>query len=198
MVMFDPKRQGGIVLTAILLLALLTLASCRAGGSGMEEANQLNQSAGADISEIERLVQENKDKERQVTAALNANNYEAAKQSLDDAIKAIDQGLAKGESAADKLNRASKLDLDQTIKQYLSFRAQSVNKAIEAFRELRKGIVTFRDSIGSTDKAAADKAQKDIQQSSAKFDDLINESQKLESQADEIARSNPDKIKPGR
>ncbi|MDT5123119.1 MAG: hypothetical protein QOC96_2601 [Acidobacteriota bacterium] len=201
--MFDPRRQRGIVLTAFILLASFTLISCQAlkrfgGSSGMDEANQLNQSAGADITEIDRLVQENKDKEGQITAALNANNYEAAKRLMDETIKAIDQGLAKGQSAADKLDKASKLDVDRTIKDYLSFRAQSVNKAIEAFRELRKGIVTFRDSVGSTDKAATQKAQSEVQQSSAKFDDLINESNRLESQADEIARSNPDKIKPGR
>jgi biopolymer transport protein ExbB/TolQ len=207
--MYEPKGQGGARLTIILLLASflllasLTFASCQmlrklGGGGSMDEANQLNQSAGEDIKEIEKLVQENKDKESEVTRALNANNYDAAKQGMDDSVKAIDRGLERGQSAADKLDRASKLDIDPKIKEYLSLRAQSVNKAIEAFRELRRGVITLRDSTGSTDKAASEKAKNDIQQSSAKFDELINESERLERQADEIARRNPDKIKPGR
>jgi hypothetical protein len=201
--MCEPKGRSGARLTTILLLASLTLASCQmlrklGGGSGMDEANQLNQNAGEDINEIEKLVQENKDKESEITRALNANNYDAARRAIDDSVKVIDRGLEKGQSAADKLDKASKLDIDQKIKEYLSLRAQSVNKAIEAFRELRQGLIALRDSTGSTDKAATEKAKNEIQDSSAKFDQLINESQKLEREADEIARRNPDKIKPGR
>jgi Mg2+ and Co2+ transporter CorA len=194
--MRDLRRRSWTTITALLLFASLTLVSC--GNSSMDEANQLNQSVSEDKKEIERLAQENRVKESQITAALNAKNYDAARRLLDDTVKAVDQALQKGQSAADKLDKASKLNLDQTIKQYLSFRAQSVNKAIEAFKELREGIVTFRDSIGSTDKAATNKAQNELQQSVGKFEEMINESQKMESQADEIARSNPDKIKPGR
>ena len=192
----DLRRRSWTTITALLLFASLTLVSC--GNSSMDEANRLNQSVSEDKKEIERLAQENRVKESQITAALNAKNYDAARRLLDDTVKAVDQALQKGQSAADKLDKASKLNLDQTIKQYLSFRAQSVNKGIEAFKELREGIITFRDSIGSTDKAATNKAQNDLQQSVGKFEEMINESQKMESQADEIARSNPDKIKPGR
>ena len=192
----DLRRRSWTTITALLLFASLTLVSC--GNSSMDEANRLNQSVSEDKKEIERLAQENRVKESQITAALNAKNYDAARRLLDDTVKAVDQALQKGQSAADKLDKASKLNLDQTIKQYLSFRAQSVNKGIEAFKVLREGIITFRDSIGSTDKAATNKAQNDLQQSVGKFEEMINESQKMESQADEIARSNPDKIKPGR
>jgi Mg2+ and Co2+ transporter CorA len=168
------------------------------GGGSTDEANQLNQSAGEDIKEIERVVRENKDKETEITRALNTNNLDAARRLMDDSVKAIDLGLEKGASAADKFDRASKLDIDPKIKEYLSLRAQSVNKAIEAFKELRRGVIILRDSTGSTDKAVTEKAKNEIQASSAKFDELIGEAQKLESQADEIARRNPDKIKPGR
>jgi hypothetical protein len=200
--MLDSRGRSGAGLVVFLLLVSLTVASCQAlkkltGGGDIDEANQLNRSAGEDIREIERIVKENKDKESAVSRALNAGDTDAAKRIMDDSVKAIDRGLEKGQSAADKLNKASTLDLDQTIKEYLSLRAQSVNKAIEAFRELRRGILTFRDAIGSTDKAATEKAKNEIQQSSEKFDKLISEAERLGRQADEIARRNPDKIKPG-
>jgi hypothetical protein len=194
----DSGGRSGAVLTALMLLVALTIASCNLGGnSGLDEANRLNQSASEDIREIEKIVQENKGKESEVTRALNAGNAEAARHLMDDSIKAIDLGLEKAQSAEDKFNRASKLDIDPAIKEYLSLRAQSVNKAIEAFKELRLGIIAFRDATGSKDKAATEKAKNEIQRSSVRFDELISEFQKLERQADEIARRNPDKIKPG-
>jgi Mg2+ and Co2+ transporter CorA len=203
MVRPEPERRNAARLVTLLLLASLISASCQmlkklGGGGSMDEANQLNQSAGDDIKEIERIVRENKDKENEITRALNANNPDTARRLMDDAVKAIDLGLEKGASAAEKFERASKLDIDPKIKEYLSLRAQSVNKAIEAFGELRRGLVSLRESTGSTDKAVNERAKNEIQASSAKFDELISEAQKLESQADEIARRNPDKIKPGR
>jgi Mg2+ and Co2+ transporter CorA len=180
-----------------VLIALLACLSCKLGGGGLDEANKLNQSAGQDIDEIEKIIQDNKNKEGAVTRAVNAGQTDAAKKLMDDTIAAIDRGLERGKSAADKLDKASKLNIDQAIKDYLSYRAQSVTKAIEAFTELRKGIIAFRDSVGSTDKAVVAKARNDIQQTSQSFDALISESQRLQSKADEIARRNPDKIKPG-
>lgn len=180
-----------------VLLVLLACASCKLGGGGLDEANKLNQSAGQDIDEIEKIIQDNKNKEGEVTRAVNTGQTDAAKKLMDETIAAIDRGLERGKSAADKLDKASKLNIDQAIKDYLSYRAQSVTKAIEAFIELRKGIVAFRDSVGSTDKDVIAKAKNDIQQTSQTFDALISESQRLQGKADEIARRNPDKIKPG-
>jgi hypothetical protein len=185
-----------------MLLVSLTALSCQAlrklgGGGDIDEATQLNKSAGEDIREIEKIVRENKDREAEVTRALNTNDASAAKRIMDEAVKAIDRGLEKGQSAAGKFDKASRLDVDATIKEYLSLRAQSVNKAIEAFKELRRGIVTLRDATGSTDRATIEKAKNEIRQSSEKFDQLISDAERLERQADDIARRNPEKIKPG-
>jgi predicted small secreted protein/Mg2+ and Co2+ transporter CorA len=201
--MLDSRERSRALLIALVLLVSLTLPSCQAlrklgGGGDIDEANQLNQSAGEDIREIERIVQENKNREAELTRALNANDYAAAKRIMDDSVKAIDKGLEKGQSAAERFDKASKLDVDATIKEYLSLRAQSVNKAIEAFKELRRGIITLRDATGSTDSVATEKAKNEIQQSSEQFDKLINEAERLERQADDIARRNPEKIKPGK
>ena len=193
----EGKRIAGIAM--ILLLISGMFASCNlTGNSGLDEANQLDQSAGDDIAEIEKLVQENKDKESEITRARNAGEYDAARRMLDDSLTAIDRGLEKAQSAAGKLDKASKLDVNPTIKQYLSLRVRSANKAIEALRELRRGVVSYRDSTGSTDKAAVEKSKDETQQAFQSYEQLISESDKLQREADEIARRNPDTIKPGR
>ena len=195
----DSRGRSGAPALRVLAvsMALLLAASCQFGDGALDEANRLNRSAGEDIRQIEKLVSENKDKEAQVTRALNANDAEGARRLLDESLRAIDRGMELGASAADKLARASALDIDAAIKEYLSLRVQSVNKALEAFRELRSGVAAFRESVGTADRAAAERARADIRRTSERFDQLINEAGRLERLADEIARRNPEKIKPG-
>ncbi len=178
-------------------ISLLLAASCKFGDGALDEANRLNQSAGQDIGEIEKLVRENKDKETLITRALNAGDAPQARRLIDESVQAIDRGIESGASAADKLARAAALDIDPTIKEYLRLRAQSVNKALEAFRELRGGVLAFRESIGVVDRSAIDRARSDFRETSVRFEQLISESGRFERQADDIARRNPEKIKPG-
>jgi hypothetical protein len=186
--------RSGAVLAALLFLSL-SLASC--GSSGFDEANKLIQSGSEDIKAIDKIVKDNQDKEREISNAIYNNDTSKAITLLDDTLKTIDAGLEKAESAAGKFDRASKLDIDSTIKEYLSLRAQSVSKAIEAFKELRKGVAALRESLGKNDPAAEAKARSDFRETSERFQQLISDAQRLEGQAAEIARRNPDKIKPG-
>jgi hypothetical protein len=195
--MVDSQRRSVVIPLITMLLASLLFSSCQANPA-VDEANRLNQSAGEDVREIERLAQANKDRESRITRALNAGKNDDARREIDATVEAIDKGVGRGFVAQDKLNQASQLDVDADIKQYLSLRAQSVNKALEAFAELKNGLLILRDSTGSTDKSVTERAKNEIQQASARFDQLISESEKLEGQADDIARRNPDKIKPGR
>ena len=190
------SRAAALRALVVSVSLLLAATSCGLGDPALDEANALNRSAGQDIAEIEKLVRENKDKEALVSRALGAGDAAQARRLINESVQAIERGMEKGASAADKLTRAAALDIDPTIKEYLQLRAQSVNKALEAFRELRPGIINFRESVGA-DKAAADRARSDFRQTSERFEQLINESGRLERQAEEIARRNPDKIKPG-
>ncbi len=197
--MHDRSGRGGAAL-AVLLLASMVIA-CSAlkrmsGNSGIDEANKLVQSANEDLKEITKIAQANKDKESRINKQLNASDFNGAKQTMDEAIKAIDDGLARGRSAADKFERASKLDVDQVYKEYLTLKSQSVRKTAEAFEELKKAITILRDNVGGTDKPALKRAQQDAIKAGENFDRLIAEAVKLDREADDIARKNPDKIKP--
>lgn len=197
--MLDRKGRGGAAL-AVLLLASMVLACSAlkkmAGNSGLDEANKLVQSANEDLKEVNRIAQSNKDQESRINKLLNANDLNGAKQEMDNAIKAIDNGLERGRSAADKFERASKLEVGEVYKEYLTLKSQSVRKTAEAFEELKKAITIMRDNIGSKDKTALKKAQTDAVKAGENFDRLIAEATQLERDADDIARKNPDKIKP--
>ena len=95
---------------------LLAATSCGLGDPALDEANALNRSAGQDIAEIEKLVRENKDKEALVSRALGAGDAAQARRLINESVQAIERGMEKGASAADKLTRAAALDIDPTIK----------------------------------------------------------------------------------
>jgi hypothetical protein len=199
--MFERNGRSGVAFALVLLLLGALTISCSAlkklsGGSGIDEANKLVRSANEDLKEISKIAQSNKDQESRINKLLNSNDLPGAKQAMDDTVKAIDNGLERGKSAADKFEQASKLDVDQVYKDYLSLKTQSLRKTVEAFESLKKAITILRDNIGGTDKAALKKAQNDAVASGEKFDQLIAEAVKLDREADDIARKNPDKIKP--
>jgi len=190
------NRINAVLASAMLVFFVLGCSQLKnLGGGGLADANKLIDSANKDLAEVEKIADENRDKESEISKKLNSNDIDAAKASINESIKAIDTGLEHGKSAADKFEKASKLNLDPKVKEYLALKAKSVEKSVEAFEELRKGLVAVRDNVGSKDKAAVAKAQKDVQTSSENYDRLEKEAQTFERQADDIARENPDKIK---
>ncbi|MDX6711446.1 MAG: hypothetical protein QOH96_2462 [Blastocatellia bacterium] len=190
------NRINAVLASAMLVFFVLGCSQLKnLGGGGLADANKLIESANKDLAEVEKIADENRDKESEISKKLNSNDIDAAKASINDSIKAIDTGLEHGKSASEKFEKASKLDLDPKIKEYLALKAKSVGKSVEAFEELRKGLVAVRDNIGSKDKAAVAKAQKDVQSSTENYDKLEKEAQTYGRQADDIARENPDKIK---
>lgn len=197
--MLDRKGRSGAALSVLLLASMVIACSAlkrMSGNSGIDEANKLVQSANEDLKEITKIAQSNKDKESRINKQLNASDFNGAKQTMDEAIKAIDDGLERGRSAADKFERASKLEVDQVYKDYLTLKSQSVRKTAEGFEELKKAITILRDNVGGTDKAKLKRAQQDAVKAGENFDRLIAEAVKLDREADDIARKNPDKIKP--
>jgi hypothetical protein len=191
----NGRKNGAL---ALLLLAFFVLG-CGAlknmgKGGATDEANKLISSANQDLKDAQKIADDNlEEKTREFTKAASANKADEAQQVLDDSIKQIDEGLAKGESAADKFDKASKLDLTDMQKQYLTLQSQGVRKRVEAFKEFRKAVVVLRDNKGSLTKQ---KTRDDYMTALNNFKKLNSQADELERKADDIARQNPDKIKP--
>jgi vacuolar-type H+-ATPase subunit H len=195
--MLNDKRGRDKAL-ALLLLAFFVVG-CGAlknmgGKNATDEANKLISSANQDLKDAEKIADDNLEgKTREFTKAAAANKADEAEQVLDDSIKQIDEGLAKGESAANKFEQASKLDLNDTQKQYLTLQSQGVRKRVDAFKEFRKAVVVLRDNKGNLTKQ---KTRDDYMTALGNFKKLNSEADDLERKADGLARQNPDKIKP--
>lgn len=190
------ERKNGMVAFLLLVLFVLGCGSLKnlSKTGATDEANKLISSANQDLKDAQKIADANlEDKTRQFTKAASANNAQEAEEVLDDSIKQIDEGLAKGESAAEKFDQASKLDLNDKQKEYLSMQSQAVRKRVDAFKEFRKAVVVLRDNKGSLTKQ---KTRDDYMTALNNFKKLNSQADDLERKADDIARQNPDKIKP--
>lgn len=196
--MGDKNGKGSAVL-ALVLLASVTLA-CGAlknlGGNSLAEANKLVQDANSELKTIDQIAEDNDEKVSALDKADKAGNATEVKRLLDDLMKAIDEGLKHGEVAADKLDKASKLNVDDKYKEYLSLKSQSLRKQIEAFKERKEAARIMRDNYDNTDKTAMQNAKDDFKKKNANFKKLLGEAKDLSRKADDVARQNPDKIKP--
>ena len=193
--MLDQKGRANAVLALILLasFALGCSALTNLGKSGFEDANKLVQSAKDDLEEIEKIDQEADEKQDELAKAEKDKNVDEVKRIIGELIKDIDRGLERGNSAADKIEKASKSTTDEKYKEYLALKAQAFRKEIDAFKSLREAAVIARDNY--TANGLPEDKRKDYRSKVDGYKKLRTEAKEQHRKADDIARQNPDKIK---
>jgi hypothetical protein len=189
--MIDKRARFNAAL-ALLLLAAVTIACSSLKGLGKNataEANKLVNEAKDDLEEIDRIDEEASQKQSDLNKAMNDKNVDEAKRLLGELVKDIDKGLEKGKSAADKVEQASKLDVDATYKEYLSIKAQAFRKEIEAWTAMREAAIIARDNY--TASGLPDAKRNEYRAKLDEFKKLRQDARDLHKKASDIARANP-------
>jgi uncharacterized phage infection (PIP) family protein YhgE len=175
-------------------LALLLVVSCALGCSALknlaknpsQEVNDLVRSAADDLEEIDKIDQEASEKQDQLNDALNAKNVADVKRITNELIDDLDKGLERGNSAVDKIDRASKLTTDDKRKEFLSLKAQAFRKDIDAFKVLREAAITLRDNY--TASGLPEDKRKDNANKINTYKKLRSEARDIHRKADDIGR----------
>ncbi len=189
--MLDQKGRANAAL-ALLLLASFALgcsALTNLGKSGFEDANKLVQSAKDDLEEIDKIDQEADEKQDELAKAEKDKNVDEVKRIIGELIKDIDRGLERGNSAADKIEKASKATADEKYKEYLALKAQAFRKEIEAWQAMREAAVIARDNYTAAG-LPADKRTEYVNKVN-EFKKLRQDARDLHKKASDIARANP-------
>ena len=189
--MIDERGRVNAAL-ALLLLAAVAIACSSLKNLGKDptaEANKLVNQAKDDLEEIDKIDDEASKKQSDLNKAMNDKNVDEVKRILGDLVKDIDSGLEKGKDAADKVEQASKLDVDANYKEYLSVKAQAFRKEIEAWQAMREAAVIARDNYTATG-LPTDKRTEYINKVND-FKRLRQEAKDLHKKAADIARANP-------
>lgn len=192
--MFLSSKGRSNTALAFLALALFLLA-CKGLGNQTAEANKLVDKANDEIKAAKEIQDKNEAKVSDYKAALNEPDFPKAKSILDSVIADIDKGVKHGDTAAENLQSAAKLKIDDKFKEYLEVRAQSVRKRIDSYKELKNMFKITGEMLEDPTVESVRKAQPKIKESQDKIGKLDKEADELEEKSEKVRKDNPDKFK---
>lgn len=193
--MIDKRGRVNAAI-ALTLLAAVTLACAslkNLGKSPTEEASRLVSQAKDELDEIDRIEEDAAQKRSDLNKAMNDKNVDESKRIIGELVKDIDKGLEKGKTAADKVEQASKLDVDGPCKEYLSLKSQAFRKEVEAWQSMRDAAIIARDNY--TASGLPNDKRTEYMNKVNDFTKLRQDARDLHRKAADVARANPNLCK---
>ncbi len=190
------RKNLGFVLLALIALILACKSSRTDSPSTIDalgfndETNvavELVKQANESLKEISKLNKKNQQNITDLKAALSDKDIEKLKSVTDDLVKAINDGLDSGKTAAAKLREAQNKNIGNKFKQYLSLQEDATNKRVEAFEFRRDAARLLRDELDkSTSKEQLKKLDNQFKQNEDNFQKRMDVADDLIKQAKEI------------
>lgn len=179
-----------IIRLVLLLLSVSFGLACSLDGE-IDEANKF-------VDEANVLVQQGNESETKsdklfievlgdnLTEAKDVEAYKKVNKSkLDEVVSLKEQSIKLRTEAADKFDRASKLQVDDKFKEYLSVKIQEFRKRIEDDKLTAPICKLFLETKD------VDSWNKSIEDYNAKDAELVKEAEDLSKKADQIFKDNP-------
>ena len=193
------KSVSGILF--IWLAVLLGFSACKKTDSSESfdvmsfsddatAAAQLVEQANQDLNKIKVLYKKNEVKREELIAAMGDKDTEKVKKITDDLVYLINDGMALGESAVEKISQAQQMNINADFKDYLSMKEESLRKQLTAFESRRLAVRLLRDSFGTNDPAMVEKAKLEFKQKEEIAVKTLEESKEISKKANEFAKEN--------
>ncbi|MDQ6786049.1 MAG: hypothetical protein M3033_04420 [Acidobacteriota bacterium] len=188
-----------IFVICLSLCAFVFLTGCRKNGQTetsdilnfsdqTTEAAQLVAGANEDLNKIKVLYKQNEDKREDLKAALKDNDGEKVKKVADDLVYIINDGMALGESAIGKIEKAQEMNINADFNEYLGLKVQSLRKQMDAFENYKQAARFLRDGYTPKD----DKQRANVKLEFAKRDENFQKTMEVArdygKQANELAK----------
>ena len=158
-------------------------------------AAELVSQANEDLNKIKVMYKKNEDQRDELIAAMGDKDIEKVKKITDDLVYLINDGMALGESAIEKIGRAQQMNIDADFKQYLSLKEESLRKQLSAFESRRQAVRKLRDSFGTNDPAAVEKAKQEVKQKEEFFVKTMEESREVSKKANDLAKESARRVR---
>ena len=192
--------SGKIKIFCLLILAALFCFSCQKTENGAEDSGifsfsddtetavQLVQDANDELKRIKILYNENEGKIDELKEALGKKDIEKVKEISNNLVYVINDGFIFADSAKGKLEKAQELNINETFKEYLSLKEESLEKQIEAFKFRHEAARLLRESISASDKLEIDQARALFKEKEENFQKTMEEARRISEQADNLAK----------
>jgi len=158
-------------------------------------AAELVSQANEDLNKIKVMYKKNEVQRDELIAAMGEKDVEKVKKITDDVVYLINDGMALGESAVEKIGRAQQMNIDADFKEYLSLKEESLRKQLSAFESRRQAVRRLRDSFGTNDPAMVEKAKLEVKQKEEVFVKTMEESREISKKANDLAKESSKRVK---
>jgi hypothetical protein len=167
-----------------------------AGGGGLDvfgltdqtaEADRLVAEANDELRKIRAMYKQNQDKVGQLKTAMEEKRVEDVKAIANELVYLINEGSLLGESAIAKIEQARAMNINETFKEYLRLKEESLRAQRDAFEYRHRFARLLRDEFGTKDKFEVDKVTTAFQDMEENFQKKWEEARQLSGQANQLA-----------
>ena len=151
------------------------------------EADRLVAEANEELRKIRSMYKQNQNKVGQLKTAMEEKRVEDVKTIANELVYLINEGSLLGESAIAKIEQARAMNVNETFKEYLRLKEESLRAQREAFEYRHRFAKLLRDEFGTKDKFEVDKVTTAFQDMEENFQKKWEEARQLSGQANELA-----------
>jgi hypothetical protein len=182
----------------ILLILLLIFTACRrsdsprSGGLGIlnsdqtKEAVQKINEANGELKRVRAIYRESETQRNELREAMNQKEVEKVKKIATELVAQISEGTQLGVEIIAKIEEAGDMNINETYKEYLDYKAQALRRQLEAF-EIRFDQVKFlRDEFQVDNTQEIEKAKARLEEMDEKYGKKMEDARDLSRKANEI------------
>lgn len=198
------KKKSARFCMFACLISLLYFASCKKAeetesydilnfSDETTEAAELVGDANDDLNKIKVLYKKNEDKRELLKAAMKENNLENVKKIADELVYIINDGMALGESAIGKIEKAQAMSINADFKEYLSLKQESLQRQMDAFENYRQAARFLRDGYNPKDEKQRERVKVEFADRDANFHKIMETAREYSKKANDFAKESAKK-----
>lgn len=193
------SRIAAGILSAAAFFVLFFNAACEKSpnstgldvlGSSDETADaaQIVVEANKDLNKIKVLYKENEDKREEIKKAMEANDAETVRKISDDVVYLINDGMASGKDAIEKIQNAQEMAVNEDYREYLRLKEESLTRQLDAFENYRQAAIALRNNYDPKDKAMREKIKEEFKNRSENYRKIMESARDYSKRANELAK----------
>lgn len=188
-----------IIKTLPLVILLPLLCACSGSNdssSGLsifssdqtEEAFNTVYEANDQLKQIKKLFKENEGRQEDLKKALGNKDAVKVREIADELVYQINAGTKLGNEAIGKIEKVQDMNVNDDFKSYLSLKAESLRKYVEAFEERRKLAILLRDSYDPKDAKQRDRVVAEFKRGDEVFKRIMEEAKQSSEKANALRK----------
>jgi hypothetical protein len=191
----DKTRMNA---AAAILILLAVILSCKSASDyspfgppdETQKAGEVISSANEDLQKIKVLYEENESMRRELRQALETNNPDQVRDVSDRVIKLIADGTVIAKRALSKIDEALDMNINDTYRNYLDLKKQSLKRQLEAFENYRIAAESLKANYDPRSEEKRSTVTKEFKDRTEKYTADMERARSLSYQANEIWQDN--------